>query len=190
VAIIAILAAILLPALARAREQARRSVCMNNLKQIGLAMFVYAQDYDGFLPYQDDSSGDTEPGMLLLYPDYMAQAKTFWCPSDPDTDPPTTITHNDPPRDETCARMSYAYFGWTNGYINSPEGVPYRHKVTYPYPNFGIVCDYLAESPTQHNGDGGNVLCIDGHVEWLPASNWYKHTGAGDPWIPFHDRDW
>ncbi|HOM26012.1 MAG TPA: type II secretion system protein [bacterium] len=50
VAIIAILAAMLLPALSRARENARRTVCMNNLKQIGLATIMYAQDYDDYLP--------------------------------------------------------------------------------------------------------------------------------------------
>ena len=50
IAIIAILAAMLLPALSRAREQARRAVCINNLKQIGLAITMYAQDYDGGLP--------------------------------------------------------------------------------------------------------------------------------------------
>jgi len=49
VAIIAILAAMLLPALSKAREKARQAVCMNNLKQIGLAFLMYAQDYDGWI---------------------------------------------------------------------------------------------------------------------------------------------
>lgn len=49
VAIIAILAAMLLPALSKAREKARQAVCMNNLKQLGLAVFMYAQDYDGWV---------------------------------------------------------------------------------------------------------------------------------------------
>ena len=51
VAIIAILAAMLLPALSKAREKARQSVCMNNLKQLGLATHMYVEDYDGALPY-------------------------------------------------------------------------------------------------------------------------------------------
>ena len=50
VAIIAILAAMLLPALSKARERARMSVCMNNLKQIGIAFYMYTQDYDDYLP--------------------------------------------------------------------------------------------------------------------------------------------
>jgi len=50
IAIIAILAAMILPALSKAREKARRSVCMNNLKQWGLVLLMYAGDYNGWFP--------------------------------------------------------------------------------------------------------------------------------------------
>src|SRR5579871_6557780 len=50
IAIIAILAAILFPVFARAREQARRTACLSNMKQIGTALYMYAQDYDEILP--------------------------------------------------------------------------------------------------------------------------------------------
>ncbi|MCM8803684.1 MAG: DUF1559 domain-containing protein [Candidatus Omnitrophica bacterium] len=100
VAIIAILAAMLLPALSRARENARRTVCLNNLKQIGLAIHLYAQDYDDNLPTRTNPpaydgyvlwKGDTEVygplGFLFqgyrVYGKgkYVASPETFICPS-------------------------------------------------------------------------------------------------------------
>ncbi len=56
IAIIAILAAILFPVFARAREKARQASCLSNLKQLGLAMLMYVQDYDGVFPYIHDTN--------------------------------------------------------------------------------------------------------------------------------------
>ena len=62
IAIIAILAAMLLPALSAARERARSARCMNNLKQIGLAVFMYAGDSDGNIPYSLNKGGHARKG--------------------------------------------------------------------------------------------------------------------------------
>jgi len=53
IVIIAILAALLLPALDKARARARMTVCMNNLKQLGISLLIYAQDWGGWFPYYD-----------------------------------------------------------------------------------------------------------------------------------------
>ncbi len=80
IAIIAILAAILFPVFARARENARRSSCQSNLKQIGLGIFQYTQDYDEKLPAAGgDKQGDM-PWQLATQP-YLKSTQIFKCPS-------------------------------------------------------------------------------------------------------------
>ncbi|MDQ1256251.1 MAG: hypothetical protein QG656_847 [Candidatus Hydrogenedentes bacterium] len=95
IAIIGILAAILLPALARAREAARRSSCANNLKQWGLVFKMYSNESSGatFPPLQlgtfpSDGTGavgiymDLGPAGPALYPEYLTDPNIAYCPSD------------------------------------------------------------------------------------------------------------
>lgn len=72
IAIIAILAAILFPVFAKAREQARKTACLSNMKQIGLALYMYAQDYDEVLPKRRPCDG---PGtnFAVCSPTYEAR---------------------------------------------------------------------------------------------------------------------
>src|SRR5471032_1222569 len=84
IAIIAILAAILFPVFARARENARRASCQSNLKQIGLGLLQYSQDYDGRLV----SIQWNQPGSTTVtrwedsaFP-YIKSAQIFICPSE------------------------------------------------------------------------------------------------------------
>src|SRR5687768_9740204 len=58
IAIIAILASILFPAFAQAREAARRTMCLSNVKQLGLGLGMYASDHDGLYPEHDRSIPD------------------------------------------------------------------------------------------------------------------------------------
>jgi prepilin-type N-terminal cleavage/methylation domain-containing protein/prepilin-type processing-associated H-X9-DG protein len=84
IAIIAILAAILLPALARAREAARRASCQNNLKQMGLVFTMYAGENGGKLPPRQGYWGTNTFDLPLVYPEYLTDLNTLICPSDPE----------------------------------------------------------------------------------------------------------
>ncbi len=88
IAIIAILAAILFPVFARARENARRSSCQSNLKQIGLGILQYVQDYDERYPsyrFEPPSSvtGQRSTWYVQTQP-YLKSTQLFVCPSDSD----------------------------------------------------------------------------------------------------------
>lgn len=133
IAIIGILAAILLPALARARESARRASCANNLKEWGLIFKMYANEAEGqnFPPIQLE--GDLSayylaigPMIRAVYPEYLTDPSILLCPSDPND---TVASLKDgggnwiimeyyPPlpgeeeRGVRDADASYGYFGW------------------------------------------------------------------------------
>jgi len=88
IAIIGILAAILLPALARAREAARRASCANNLKQMGIVFKMYANEHDGRFPPPGAVTGFNRWRMapLAVFPEYLTDVKVLVCPSDPMAD--------------------------------------------------------------------------------------------------------
>jgi prepilin-type N-terminal cleavage/methylation domain-containing protein/prepilin-type processing-associated H-X9-DG protein len=133
IAIIGILAAILLPALSRARESARRSSCANNLKQVGLAVKMYASEAPGSMfPSMKrfrsvDAPCDTFNGgvhgeffldMQSMYPEYLSDLNVLVCPSDVDAGAVQAGAwnlNNDPKEPyDLCAvgPISYQYISW------------------------------------------------------------------------------
>lgn len=138
IAIIAILAAILFPVFGRARENARRSSCQSNLKQIGLGILQYTQDFDERFPAGCFGAGcnsntnwpSTYKWMDAIYP-YIKSDQVFSCPSD-------TATANMPYRYATSGANygSYAYNSsasydkdWSPG---TPFGLVLLSSVTDP----------------------------------------------------------
>lgn len=157
IAIIAILAAMLLPALARAREQARRANCISNLKQFGLACHMYAQDYGESFP-DADSTAAMDIGTLI--PTYVSAMKLFVCPSSTDSVAASTTataleTTNYP-------NLSYAYA------LNCTEQTASDTVLMIDQAGGKtVVWAKALSNPVNHSTDGVNALYVDGHVEWV-----------------------
>jgi len=168
IAIIAILAAMLLPALSKAREKARQSVCMNNLKQIGLGLMMYAQDYDDRLPRNDSGPGTDPrfwPGRIAPYlgsggkhNEIIAKGKwIFWCPSNRDY----------PPTGSSLYHRSYGI----NKYISLVKLPTIRRKIVMV---LEVACMSFSITPTDWNYwpdvircrhiNQANMLWKDNHV--------------------------
>ncbi|HAH87187.1 MAG TPA: hypothetical protein DCL60_07430 [Armatimonadetes bacterium] len=179
IAIIALLAAILFPVFAKAREKAKQSTCQSNLKQIGLAMIQYAQDYDDFLsPSRDYDGGIFWPDYIASYVQKKAVSKVFICPAgDPAKYKRTwgqTGTDN---------YFNYSYFNICDG--SAINAYPPRRITQCVYPDkHALVIDgkgiyfadiwnranLLSKADTRHN-DGANTLFVDGHVKWMDVQH-------------------
>ena len=119
IAIIGILAAILLPALARAREAARRASCANNLKQFGLVFKMYSGEAKGgkFPPlnmYEKFQTFGVDP--VAIYPEYVSDPNIWRCPSDPDSLPMTEAVQM---ALEAC-----------EPFVHNPQAYKYLYSVT------------------------------------------------------------
>ena len=81
IAIIAILAAILFPVFAQAREKARQTTCLSNMRQIGLGFRMYTQDYDETFPLVNISYWALQPGMMRGVDPYIKNKQIWACPN-------------------------------------------------------------------------------------------------------------
>jgi len=172
IAIIAILAAILFPVFARAREKARQSSCLSNSKQIMLAVLSYAQDYDEFLPYGQNGNATTTYGYAIysiydgrshLMP-YIKNQQIGMCPSNPTYRCGYGWNYPHMPY-----RTLYAG-GWSLAQYQLPsEVMVFCDSNSYAwvycpvhYPNWS---DGYCRVSDRHN-DGANCGFLDGHAKW------------------------
>jgi prepilin-type N-terminal cleavage/methylation domain-containing protein/prepilin-type processing-associated H-X9-DG protein len=201
IAIIGILAAMLLPALNRAREKANAAACLSNMRQWGLALGMYADDWNDYMPYEGTSSGiDSSfnlqawynilspyiagPRLMDLYANGKAPVpgmkSIFICPSAP------RITYTP---DTAKPYFSYAM----NRVLTGLSGQVYKRSKAdkpsdtvflsesenndFPFTDgFFISAVTTAPSPAgipRHSG-GDNLCFMDGHVQWLKQADYSR----------------
>jgi prepilin-type N-terminal cleavage/methylation domain-containing protein len=171
IGIIALLIAMLLPALASAREQSHRTACLSNLRSLGQSMYLYCHSYRDRLPNSAPTGvwDDTLGGRALLeLAANFTQPEIFHCPSD--SDPiPTAITTCEYGV-ENSARVSYEFFAiWWPG-KDGPILSRMRGQAPLAWDMDGGEKN---PSPYQnHRLKGGNILISDGHAEWRNARDW------------------
>ncbi|MFH1905297.1 MAG: prepilin-type N-terminal cleavage/methylation domain-containing protein, partial [bacterium] len=209
IAIIALLASMLLPALAKARERARQIKCVSNLRQIGLAFFMYADDNDGWIPQA--YFGNEETWFHKVYDYANNNYELFNCPSqktgsitDPDAYNSTMpygmnwyLQYEDSSYDyEKLWRLSsitkpsqtflVADSAWktVGGGPNPPPMSGYfriqNRKGYSPGDSNYLYCAL----DNRHNG-GANILFCDGHVKWMDKDDADNTWGTSDEiWRP------
>jgi len=169
IAIIAILAAILFPVFARARENARRSSCLSNTKQIGLAILQYSQDYDEKMPLHETLAASlySDWWMPMVQP-YAKSTQIAFCPSDSSVTPTATLSWKN---------VSYGYnYVYLSGVALAAIGTPSETLVLADkdIPTDGstsaryvIHQSYAPYAPTPRHFDGANFAFVDGHSKFM-----------------------
>jgi len=203
IAIIAILAAILFPVFARAREKAKQTSCLSNVKQLMTGMLMYAQDMDENLPYAGPCWWSNSPPSpppcgywyLALDP-YAKNRGIFSCPS----------AKGDIGYGMSCRAMgaNLSQFrraaetgifcdGWVRAWgqgarMQQPTDVPWGGPAPCGSGRYNGV-------PTHRHNEGVNVAYADGHAKWqgvtpVPGQPWGYIRGSywdpgydGDPWL-------
>lgn len=195
VAILGILAALLLPALQDAKESSRRSICMNNMKQIGVYCLVYAQDNREWFPPAGNAAAPWKSIRFVInpqdFPDFPQESfpKIYRCPS-----AKLAIVNYIPYAGGICYTyfggigngLTNGYYGWaTSRFFNGMLPVPNLNLCPSPSTSVLLVdnamsaADYFGAQPSpvipanNHTKNdpfhsvGENVLFVDGHGEWI-----------------------
>jgi prepilin-type N-terminal cleavage/methylation domain-containing protein/prepilin-type processing-associated H-X9-DG protein len=198
VAIIAILAAMLLPALARAKEKSRQAACMSNLRQIGLALRMYAEDNKGWLPTTTHGSTTNASWIYQLSGQLANVDRVRICPSDPKREDRlaahaasytlneyTAVDLTDPfgrllETHRNLERLRFPSATITTFEISDTVGVnvmnDHTHSRTWTNGWSAVTADI---QPARH-GSSANYLFADSHVENLPAAQLKARIAVGD----------
>jgi prepilin-type N-terminal cleavage/methylation domain-containing protein/prepilin-type processing-associated H-X9-DG protein len=198
IAVIAILASLLLPSLARAKEKGRQTACASNLRQIGLAMRMYADDNGGWLPTTTHGTTTNQSWIYQLSSQLANVDRIRVCPSDPKREQ-RLVAH----------ASSYTLNEYTAVDLTDPFGKrleSFRKLDSLSKPTLTIVAFEIADSvgvnamndhthsrqwlqgwqtvtadiqPDRH-GSSANYLFADSHVEHLAAKRLKVRLEAGE----------
>lgn len=200
IAIIAILAAILFPVFAKAREKARQTSCLSNMKQMDLAFMQYVQDYDERFPLYEFNSHSWY-WEICIHP-YIKNLQVYACPSKRDT--PNFYDSTGRPHPEIVLRgvspRSYGYNArWGNvklaqilrpaeKYLFCESYNQYAYSPSQCTPDdaksltmFEEYCDRLNLDDGKNHGphnQGANFAFVDGHCKWFPEAAAYGDENA------------
>jgi len=181
IAIIAILAAILFPVFARARENARRASCQSNLKQIALGIKQYVQDYDEtYAPYYTDRDGsggfnispligpNSDQGWSEIIQPYLKSTQILQCPSDPTPQ---------------CATTTNGY-GFSDYFLNSAVGGSLIGVKAQPTAGGSADAALAVPSLTILGGDGGPFASENQMGSWpydaKDPGQYRRHLGGNN----------
>ena len=183
IAIIGILAAILLPALARAREAARRSSCQNNLKQLGLVMKMYSGESKGaqfppMYPGYNSIDGTAYRATTFfwgpsVFPEYLADYNVTFCPSDPNTadrkqEIEDLMAAGSPEAACHLQDYSYLYLGWVT--MRDEEYGAYKvaykdNRNSAKQVSADFVCNDLTVEEGEGNANGDTLYRLREGIE-------------------------
>jgi prepilin-type N-terminal cleavage/methylation domain-containing protein/prepilin-type processing-associated H-X9-DG protein len=204
---IAILAALLLPALSQGRAAAQSTACKNNLRQMGIALANYTTDYRHYPPatFRDTSvswSGSTAWNAALL--PFLGQSREiFFCPSAPTEARWTTnrskLGHPFPMNIAPGSFFCYGYNQWgvaSFGGLGLDDTI-FQTKVKNPADmiaiadsqidgaadaalsfNMALPARVVLMPPGDHHRRGANIVFCDGHVEWAKQERWIAREDA------------
>ena len=182
IAIIAILAAILFPVFSRAREAARKTSCLSNLKQYALATSMYVQDYDEKFPMNTYFKGLCVSSFYLEVDPYVKNKKVPQCPSEPEAMDILGLFAGFAPACPGTPQFT-GYAVNTSIFVNGFLGTPVvslaridRTSDTIQHYDGNVIFDTRQPVQARHNGTF-NASFVDGHVKAISA----KDTGATAP---------
>jgi prepilin-type N-terminal cleavage/methylation domain-containing protein/prepilin-type processing-associated H-X9-DG protein len=193
IGVIAVLVAILLPTVGRARESARRAACLSNLRQVHQSFLLFADDYGGRVPLGYRSgfkqfnsmiySGTSKKFCLfgaLYQAGLMKQPEVFFCPSNEDTQNSLNTDVNPWPPASDPNRNGWAGYACRPDEelpdIEPTEKVPRKMPRLADYNARAIFSDLTAQPARveRRHRDGVNALYGDGSASWVPRAAFDK----------------